>query len=222
MFAARMLVRRPWALMLALGLAAAGQGRVEASSMDSTSTASASASYNYSTSGWIGGSSFGGLSFSGNSGAVAGPGALVLGSFYNNNSSLPDGAELTFKDVPFTVNLTLSSASGPYGYQNLVISGVINGSLTGSNQTSLLATVTGVTSTTGWNGPIVDPSDLTVFPQTIAWSGSGSYYSGTASSLVAYISKTLDPVPVPEPGAMLVFGAAMAGAVAWNRARRRA
>ena len=108
-------------------------------------------SYDYSTVGSVSGLpgnvgpvEFNGLSASGTT--LTTPGAFLLGTFQAN--PLPASATLTFADTPFTIDVLVTSQPGAnavaaaYDYK---VSGLINGSITGSGSSTMYAVVTSIT-----------------------------------------------------------------------------
>ncbi|MFO0959621.1 MAG: hypothetical protein U0800_19670 [Isosphaeraceae bacterium] len=190
----------------------------------SASGGDSSATLNFSSYGYIGnGGSFAGIGFSGTSGQAADPGALLLGSFTNTNSSLPVGSEITFKDVPFTINLTVTTPydAPDWASQTFTIQGLLNGSLTGPNRSSLLASVTSMTEASYYNARLLDPTGVSFLPQAIGWAGQG----GTSySAMAGYLAPgSIQYGAVPEPTSALIFGAAgVAGLVIRGRLRSKA
>lgn len=189
------------------------------------SSSDPSATVNYSTYGSIGsGNSFAGISFSGTSGQAVAPGSLNLGSFLNVNSGVPVGSEITFNNVPFTINLTVTTPyNAPnWASQTFTISGYLNGSLTGPNLSSLLATVATISESSYYNARLLDPAGLNLPPQAIGWNGSG--WGSTYTTLAGYLAPgSIKFEAIPEPTSILVFGAAgVVGLLMRGRLRSRA
>lgn len=206
-----------WAAAALLGLG--HWGTADASSSDPSATV------NYSTYGSIGnGGSFAGIGFSGTSGHAVAPGSLVFGSFTNTNAALPEGAEIVFKNVPFTINLTVTAPpdSLDWASQTFTISGLLNGTLAGPNQSSLLATVSKVTESSYFNARLLDPTGLNILPQAIGWGAQtgGTTYTTMAGQLAP---GSIVYGAVPEPTSALIFGiAGAAGLMLRGRLRTRA
>lgn len=205
--------------------------------------ASAVQSYAYTTTGSIDGP--GGntpISFTPTySGTLTTPGSINLGSFVTN--PLPPTATLIYNNTPFTIDLNVSavgtypSAYGNYGYNygynygtptyQYVISGKLNGSITGatsgSGTSSMFATITSISGNGLGTGtaPPFPISDLVVnLPQGIA-AAVGSNQSYTMLTGQVIVAGLPLPAPAPEPSTFAVFGVALAG-LAYRRARSRA
>lgn len=196
------------------------QGIASASSSDPSPTV------NYSTYGSIGGGSgsFAGIGFSGTSGLATAPGSLVFGSFTNANGPLPEGSEISFKNVPFTINLTVTTpVDAPnWASQTFTITGLLNGALSGPNLSSLVATVTSTTESSYYNARLLDPSGLSVLPQAIGWGGQNG--STGYTTMAGYLAPgSIHYGAIPEPTSALVFAAAgFAGLMIRGRLRLRA
>jgi hypothetical protein len=161
--------------------------------------------------------SIGGISFNGNSGgSFAAPGSVLLGTISNSNGALPPGSELTFRDVPFTINLSIYNNSTPsWQAQTLVLKGTLSGALTGPNLTSLTANVTSIVDTTPpWYTRLLDPAGLKILTQAISWSGKGS----SSSPLVGYVDR--GSISLPEPTSLAIFAVTLGGAFGARRSRQ--
>jgi hypothetical protein len=146
--------------------------------------------------GAAGGSSVGNFSINATNGALFGPGSLQLASF--QAPAVPDGATLTFTDMPFYINVDFYPANQtpPLPLADLsqvTIKGELNGTLTGATSSSVVASVTSVQST----GPNPLPFSLSSFnvlaPQTLAPSG----YGGGTTTLIGQVTALSTPEPTP-------------------------
>ncbi|WP_422928435.1 PEP-CTERM sorting domain-containing protein [Singulisphaera sp. PoT] len=139
------------------------------------------------------------ISFDGNSGTVFAPGSINLGTF-NTALNLPDSANLTYSNTPFSIYVNFTTASGNSGIQ---INGLLNGTISGNSSSGLQATVASITD---WGNLPFPLSNFHVnVPQTISPSGPAPLY--------AYISA------VPEPSTLALCGTVLAG-LAVRRLRR--
>src|SRR5262249_41468120 len=106
----------------------------------------------YTTSGTVGataGVPIGNFDFVPASGTLLLPGAFSLGRF--SARPLQDGASLTFHDMPYYIDVTITSpastgSGSPDVTSGLMIQGLLNGTVTGTSSSDVLATVTSVTS----------------------------------------------------------------------------
>lgn len=197
---------RTWMLALVLGgLIASG------------AQASPTPVYYYSTTGTVGGLTTGPITFTGNnssepsSNGTVLPGAINLGQF--RTEPLPAGATLTLNDTPFTINLKQGAApdlgqtitSAP----DVIITGLLNGSLGGNNATTLQAKITSATQ--AWPGPVpIDLNALTeASPVLINPGGIGNGISGLAVSVPTGIPSSF--FNIPEPTTLAMFATALVG-----------
>ena len=197
---------RTWMLALVLGgLIASG------------AQASPAPVYYYSTTGNVGGLTTGPITFTGNNssgpssdGTVL-PGAINLGQF--QTQPLPTGATLTLNETPFTIDLKQWAAPSPgvpsTSAPDEIISGFLNGSISGDNATTLMAQITSVKQ--AWPGPVpLDLSSLTAAsPLLINPGGVDSGTSGFAVSVPTSIPSTF--FNIPEPTTLAMFATALVG-----------
>lgn len=186
--------------------------------------ADASATYSYTTTGSISGMS-GPLpiEFDGVSGKqkLTTPGSFNLGEFVTN--PLPPTATLTYDNTPFTIDLFVHDKSHYYNTE-YVISGNLNGSITGAGFSSMVATVTSISAVAGGVSgiPPFPASDLAILaPQAINPPASDGPGSTTLTGQVL-VSGLGNPAPTPEPTSIAVFGAALAGWAIRRRSRSKA
>jgi hypothetical protein len=213
------------ALALTLALADAPDAR-----------AAAVQSYSYTTSGNISGMTGANLpinfSPSYNQGMLTTPGSFVLGQITTN--PLPPTATLTYNNTPFTIDLNVGSVNSPYfgynyypGYYNrgyqYAISGVLNGSITGTGTSTMMASVTSITGNDFGLGttPPFPISELKVTAlQGIAAPNGNSQGITTLTAQVLVAGLPL-PAPAPEPTSIAAFGAALAGWLLRRRSRSK-
>ena len=217
-------------LTLALVVAAALGIRVDASPI-------ASAVY-YQTDGWVGSSGPGGtggaLMFTGAShatNAVSLPGTFSLGNF--DVASMPGTEALTAKDTPFhvIVDFGLQPPQGnPQSWvtSKLEVDGVINGTITGNTQSSMVATVTSVHQLGTGTLPfplsdfqVLGPVTLTPYDlNPVKWPANGGpFLYSLSSQLSGQVSPTAS-VPEPATWAVLCVGIAGYAARKWSRRKR--
>ncbi len=143
-------------------------------------------------------------------GTLLGPGSMALASF--QAPTVPSGATLTFTNMPFFISVEFqpNGQNGPT--PELTIQGGLNGTLTGTTSSDVVATVTSVQAT----GPYPLPFSLNSFnvlaPQTLAPSG----INGGTTVLIGQV--TALSTPEPTPLAMLGL---LAGWVAYRVVGRR-
>jgi hypothetical protein len=207
-------VSRVWmtATALVLGLA----GMAQASSSPSQS---AKVLMSYATSGAIDTNGVTGtpvVSFNSvPSGQFTTPSSFSLGEFMV--AALPSGVTTTYADTPFSITYLVNSVDGKSvdpSTTPIVLTGKINGSVTGASQSDLMVSFDQKPIpeflTNGYSNTLVNlDSNLTLVPSTT--NGGRT----TAQSLMV-----VSPVPVPEPASIMIFGLGAAGLV-WHRRRRQ-
>ena len=111
----------------------------------SAAGAKADAIMNYSTLGTIQGTGVTGtadISFdSVGSGSFNAPSGFSLGNFVVKGNT--DGSTTTYKDTPFSITYQVNTVNGAVAIPNetpITVTGVLNGSITGENQSSLAKT----------------------------------------------------------------------------------
>jgi len=161
----------------------------------------------YATTGFVGGGS-GPISFTGNTSSFLTPGVISLGSF--NLAGLGGDTTQTFNNTEFTINVAFPTGpNGAFPWANVGITGVLNGSITGSNFSDVIATFTGVSQ----QGDVPLPFDIKNFqligPVHLGPQG----VNGGSTAVFAYVGPVLagqDP-EVPEPSTLAVFALGLAG-----------
>ena len=146
--------------------------------------------------GAAGGNPVGNFTLDATNGALFGPGSLELATF--QAPAVPIGATLTFTDMPFYINVDFYPANQtpPLPLADLsqvTIHGELNGTLTGTTSSNVVATVTSVQNT----GPLALPFSLGSFnvlsPQTLDPSG----YNGGTTTLIGQVTTLATPEPTP-------------------------
>jgi hypothetical protein len=142
-------------------------------------------------------------------GQFAAPGSFPLGEFIAR--PLPAGASLTYSDLPFYLQLNVA----PAGTDALLggqidIQGVLNGTVTASTSSTVVASITSVTASGPLPFPLADfridaPQALSLAHRTL---------------LTADVMDLPSPAPIPEPSGWLI-AAVLATAAVLGRARRR-
>jgi hypothetical protein len=203
-------------LVLALGLAARAP------------QAQASPVVNYSTSGTIDSTGVTGtpvISFNSilNS-TFASPSQFSLGAFQVAN--LPDGQTTTYTDTPFHITFLANTVDGTVPDPNqtpIQVNGVLNGTITGGNQSQVTATFNPVTSASFLTGPYdntltIANSPLSLVPST---TNNGQTSAQATLSSTGGPSQPGDGTSVPEPSTVALFLTTLAG-LGVHRYRRRA
>jgi hypothetical protein len=225
---------------VALALAAAATGHAQASSMstDPLTTSSSATLLTYDTVGsWIdttgvtstGSPTMSGVTYSPTTGSsFLTPSSLSLGGFQAN--ALGSGQTITYANTPFHIKLTADAVNGQAGFQPngtpIDISGVLNGTLSGANQSTVTATFNKPLDSTGaatnpaaytfltglYNNTLQIPDNpLTIVPST------ANNGMTTAQAVLADSSITS---PVPEPSTIVLFAATVAGLGFRHRIRK--
>jgi hypothetical protein len=184
-----------------------------------------STTIDFTSTGWIGanpatnpGIMTGPVSFQGVTGGIlTAPSAFGLGEF--QVAPLPATVSVSYNNTPFQVTLALTESNGPPGMTtNVTIDGYLNGTLSGSNQSTVIASVasilpTGPTLSTPMtpNLSLVTPlGDLNVpFSLALVPASSG----GGMTSFQADFGAT----PVPEPSTLAFFAMAFGGIGLWRK-----
>jgi hypothetical protein len=162
----------------------------------------------YSSSGDIGNTSgepIGNFAITPTSGTLSDRGTFELAIFQAED--LPSGAGLTYTNMPFYINVSVYPQATNWSVDpsGLSIQGVLNGTVTGSNASDVVATITSIESI----GPNPLPFSLSSFsvlgPITLAPGG----VDGGTTILMGQI--TDQSVPEPTPLAMMALLAIGAG-----------
>jgi hypothetical protein len=180
--------------------------------------AQASPLVNYSTSGTIDSDGITGtpvISFNSVvSSSFASPSSFSLGDF--QVAPLPDGQTATYTNTPFHITLLVNSVDGTEPDPNetpIQVSGVLNGTVTGGNQSHVVATFDPITNPDFLTGIFSNTLSITDSPLTLVPSTTNM----GQTSAQAFLTST--PAPIPEPTTIALFLTAMAG-LGVQRARR--
>jgi hypothetical protein len=174
---------------------------------------------NYSTSGGVDSSGVTGanvISFNSvDQGAFVTPSAFSLGEFLT--AALPAGVSTSYTNTPFHVTYGINQINGTNtSIEPITITGLLNGTITGPSQSSVVATF----------NPITTPdftisstnNELSVLSTTVSLVPSTT--NGGRTTAQAQLLTQI--APVPEPATIAVFLTAMAGVGLRRRLRPRA
>ncbi len=173
----------------------------------------------FSSWGDIGGTSgtpIGNFAINSTSGTLLGPGSFTLGSFQARD--LPSGSGLTYTNMPFFIDVQFTpQGGGSSSVSELQVQGVLNGTVTGTTSSNVVASVTSIQSI----GQNALPFPLTAVgvlgPQTLAPSG----INGGVTALAGQITSGWN-VPEPTPLAMAGLMAALGACRLASRRRAEA
>ncbi|MCA1684559.1 MAG: PEP-CTERM sorting domain-containing protein [Planctomycetia bacterium] len=161
-------------------------------------------------------------------GAFMSPSSLALGMFQAH--ALGSGQTVTYTDTPFDLKFRVNGFNGvpavmpdgSPGFQPnetpIDLKGVLNGSMTGANQSNVTATFATPAEAAFATGLYLNTLKVSDNPLSIVPSTS---FNGTTTAQ-AVLTTSLKPAPsAPEPSTILLFGATTAG-LAFRRRLRRA
>lgn len=189
---------------------AAGAGGARGAATDSTSN-SVQSQLEYSTAGAIGTTGVSGpnvISFNSvPAGSFSSPSNFSLGSFVV--SALPTGQSTTYTNTPFRLTYLATKVDGQVPSPNqtpIQLTGVLNGTITGSGQSSVEATFDSTKPMMFQTGGMLNT--LTVSDPTVHLVP--SLTNGGLTTAQAQI--TVQEAPIPEPTSVALFLTALAGA----------
>jgi len=208
-------VPRAWmtGMALVLGLSSMAQAATSPSQ-------SAKVLMSYATSGTIDSAGVSGtpvISFNSvPTGQFTSPSWFSLGEFMV--AALPEGVTTSYTDTPFSITYLANTVNGQPvtgATSPIVLTGKINGSVTGASQSDLMVSFDQKPipdfQTNGFTNTLVNlDTNLTLVPSTT--NGGRT----TAQSIMV-----VSPMPVPEPTSIMIFAMGAAG-LAWHRRRRLA
>jgi hypothetical protein len=184
-------------LALALGLTFFAGANVSASTLVTYSTSGTVESSGVSGSGVISFKSLTDASFNS-------PSFFSLGDF--QVAALPEGESTTYNDTPFSITLIANEVDGSVPNPNdtpIVISGVLNGTITGENQSTVRALFNPIGEVPFQTG---DFANILTIPVTDIF-----LVPSTTNNGVTTAEAHLRTVPVPEPTSIALFLATLAG-----------
>lgn len=149
------------------------------------------------------------------SGSFLAPSAFSLGEFLV--SELPVGVSTTYTNTPFEINYIAQKVNGEVPANNqtpLKITGVLNGTVTGPNQSSVVATFDPIPSSEFRTGDYLNKLAISGSVLLVPSSNNGGRTTAQATL-------TASASPVPEPTTLAVFAAAIAGYGLRRRMRGR-
>ncbi len=196
-------------------------------------TADASPVVNYSTSGTIDSTGVTGtpvINFNSilNS-SFESPSSLSLGDF--QVAALPDGQTTTYANTPFHITFLVNSVDGSKPNPNetpIQVSGVLNGTVTGGNQSHVVANFDPITKSTFQTGSYSNSLNITDNPLSLVPSTTNSGQTSAQAFLTSTPTTTPPPsgggspggsTTVPEPTSIALFLTTLAG-LGVHRARR--
>jgi hypothetical protein len=187
-------------------------------------TAKASPVVNYSTSGTIDSTGVSGTPVIGfnsilNS-SFASPSQFSLGAF--QEAALPDGQTTTYTNTPFHITYLVNTVDGNTPDPNqtpIQVSGVLNGTVTGGNQSQVTASFNPITSASFLTGPFDNTLTIANSPLLLVPSTTNN---GQTSAQAFLTSTNTSTSPVPEPSTIALFLTTLAGLGVQRYRRRRA
>lgn len=138
-------------------------------------------------------------------GSFLAPSAFGLGEFLV--SALPVGVSTTYTNTPFEISYIAQKVNGETPANNetpITITGVLNGTVTGPNQSSVVATFDPISNDEFRTGDYLNKLAISGSVLLVPSSNNGGRTTAQAT-LIASAS------PVPEPATVAIFAAAIAG-----------
>ncbi len=152
-----------------------------------------------------------------NSGSFTNPSSLSLGEF--QVAELPEGTSTTYTNTPFHFTFQSKTIDGVEPVPNgtpIVINGVFNGMVNGSNQSTVVATFDPATTIPGFttglytNSLVIPDLNLSLVPSTT---------NGGRTTAQAFLTAIPTGAPVPEPTTIALFLTTLAGLGLRHRVR---
>ena len=151
-----------------------------------------------------------------NSGSFSNPSSFSLGEF--QVAELPEGTSTTYVNTPFSFTFQSKTIDGVEPIPNgtpIVIKGVLNGTVNGSNQSSVVATFDPTTIPSFKTG--LYDNTLTIPDLSLSLVPSTS--NGGRTTAQAYLLATPNAPPIPEPTTIALFLTTLAGLGLRHRVR---
>lgn len=141
------------------------------------------------------------------SGSFTSPSFLSLGVF--QVAPLKDGQATTYDNTPFTITLLPASVNGETVSADVTpisLTGVLNGTITGSSQSSVVATFDPIADPSFSTGSYTHTVNLTDATLSLVPSGTGGQ-----TSIQAGFQSSGGEAPVPEPTTIALFLTTLGG-----------
>jgi len=187
------------------------------------SSSQASALINYSTAGSIDSSGVSGpgvISFVPvSNGSFNAPSAFSLGDF--QVAPLPAGQTTTYTNTPFHITFLANTVNGSAPDPNetpVQVSGVLNGAVTGANETEVVATFNPISKPTFLTGQFSNTMTILDSPLSLVPSTTNS---GQTSAQANLDNSLTNPPPIPEPTSIALFLTTLAGLGVRHKVRAR-
>jgi hypothetical protein len=144
----------------------------------------------------------GGFDITSSQGTLLTPGTFTLATFQAQN--LPDGAALTYTNMPFYIDVMFYPQSYNHSApsSDLSIEGVLNGTITGTDSSNVVATITSVQSTGLGPLPFSLDSFHVLTPQILA----PPSINGGTTPLIGQVTSGALRSPLPEPTPLALAG----------------
>ena len=147
------------------------------------------------------------------------PSAFSLGDF--QVAALPDGQTTTYTNTPFHITYLANTVNGQAPNPNqtpIQVSGVLNGTVTGSNQSSVVATFDPISNSTFLTGQYSNTIGILDSPLSLVPSTTNNGQTSAQATLDTQFQGTN---PIPEPTSIALFLTTLAGLGVRHRVRAR-
>ena len=153
-----------------------------------------------------------------NGGSFSNPSSFSLGEF--QVAELPEGTTTSYENTPFHFTFQSKTIDGVEPIPNgtpVVVSGMLNGTVTGGSQSTVVATFNPAPMPTFQTG--LYTNTLTI--PDVSLSLVPSTANGGRTTAQAYLTATANAPPVPEPTTIALFLTTLAGLGLRHRVRAR-